>query len=506
MWSIYVTYVALPMFLVAVLISVMTYFTKREDPLYKFYLLICLVTLGWGGFQLLSLASQNYATAEFYFHMIMLFVPFVPVVLLTYVIKFAKIKKLNNIKFFLAICIIPIVSVILNFTNQWHGLFREEFAVLANYPVRELLNVRGPWFWVHVAYSYALTMATILLVASKMGKIPRPQRLPYYVMFVGCATTAAFNAFALFVGGAGPIDVTLWGLTFSLFFFYFAMDTSPSSSFVLARNEVFESLGEHIFVLNTDGKVIDMNDSSVGWMQQHGVPINPNSIKALLASFQEKGAIVSYDDEQLGQELIFPAKEGSLFSSYAIKEQPLKHKKRGRVGTIITFSDVTRISESLRKLQYASTIDSLTGVHNRRSYEEQIEFYSQNNELPLCVIIGDINGLKKVNDSMGHQTGDEVLRTAARILADCAGDKNLTARIGGDEFIVLAPRFSEADAEAFIRSVRASFSRNSDLLHGAGIALGYTFKTDLSQDIDSIIAEADRLMYQDKSNDRRQGR
>ena len=504
--NLYATNVAMPMVLVTFLITAMTFFTKREDPLNKRFLLICLAAFGWCLFQFLSMITYSTYWAEFFFHSIMPFIAFLPVFITMFVARFVGLKKIDNIKFFALISIVPIITVILNFTNSFHGLFRYEFAIIENHPERILENVRGIWFWMHAGYSYVLTVFSMILVIIEMRKVARPYKLPYIAVSLGSLFTVVFNMFALLVGGSGPVDVTIWGLIISMFFFHFAMDTSPTSNYVLARSEVFESLSEHIFVVNVQGEITDMNESAVMWMKQHSIPIKIGTVEALMKGFQAKGALITYDKENQAQEMVFPEKDNALFTSYTIKIQPLRHKKRGKLGTIFTFSNITHISGRIRDLQHISTIDSLTGVHNRRAFDEQIEIYKENKMLPLCVIIGDMNRLKVINDTLGHSKGDDVLRKAAQILADCAGERNFIARLGGDEFVILAPGFDTDAADNLINNIRNAFAKNNTSLHGANIALGYRIKTEPSQNLIDIISEADKDMYLDKRNDRRANR
>ena len=431
------------------------------------------------------------------------FIAFLPVFIVAFVVRFIGWQKIDNMKFYILISIVPIITIILNFTNGFHGLFRYEFEVIQNHPERILENVRGMWFWMHAGYSYVLTMFSMILIFIEMRKIARPYKLPYIAVFLGSLFTVLFNVFALAVSGSGPVDVTIWGLISGMFFFHFAMDTSPTSNYVLARSTVFESLGEHIFVVNMKGEVTDMNESAVNWMKQYQAPIKIGRIENLMQHFRTKGAMITYDENNQEQEMIFSEKDNVLFTSYTIKVEPLRHKKRGRLGAIYTFSNITHISGRIRNLQYISTIDSLTGVHNRRAFDEQIELYNNSGLTPLCVIIGDMNRLKNVNDTFGHSKGDEVLRKAAQILADCAGERNFLARLGGDEFVILAPGFDTDAADTLINSIRESFAKQASGLHGANIALGYRIKTDAKQDLTDIIAEADKDMYLDKRNDRR---
>jgi len=499
----YTLYVSLPLVFISFIVLMLTYFTKKEDPAHRHFYFLCITILLWNILHAAFSASLDMEMIEFFFTAQMLAIPYMPVALLVYVLKFSGFEKAVSFKYIILICILPTITVIMNFTNDFHYLFRINFAVLATTPVRVFINERGPWFWVHSAYSYAAIIASNVIVIYKIRRVVNASRLRYYMILLGSTLTVAANLFVLFVAPSSPIDSTLWGATFGLFFMYFAMDTSPTSNYILARNQVFEAIGEYIFVLNANNGIIDINSPARSWLVRLGINSDPATLDLLLVQLQQKGAVIEKDEDTGHQEIFFLDEENSLFSSYAIKSNYIYGKKKAIVGTIVTFSDMTLIRETLRDLQAVSTIDELTGTYNRRSYERMLAGYDSDNVLPLCIIMGDVNGLKRINDTLGHGMGDDVLRGATRILVECTGEQGAVARIGGDEFAIVIPYFDNAAAEVLIENIKQTFADKADKMYGAGIALGYAIKTEPDQDVDKIRDEADMNMYQDKRNDRR---
>lgn len=499
----YTLFVSLPLVFISSIILILTYLTKKEDPAHKYFNFLCITIFTWNVFHAVFSASLQAHIVEFFFIIQMLAIPYMPVALLMYVLKFSGYDKAVSSKNVIFMCILPTITVIMNFTNDFHHLFRINFAVLETAPVRIFINERGPWFWVHTAYSYIAIAAVILVVIYKMVSIARASRFRYYMILLGSSLSVFSNLFVVFVAPNSPIDSTLWGATFGLFFLYFAMDTSPTSNYILARNQVFDAIGEYIFVLNTKNAITDINRPARNWLSKLGINSDPSTLDMLLELLQEKGATIENDEVAGSGELFFLDEENSLFSSYAIKNNPFYDKKQAVVGNIVTFSDMTAIRETFRSLQAISTIDELTGTYNRRGYAKMLADYKKAGLLPLCIIMGDVNGLKQVNDTLGHSLGDYVLRCAAQILVECAGEQGVVARIGGDEFVVVVPSLDEPAAEELICNIKKAFVSRSDEMHGAGIALGYAIRTEESQELSNIIDEADKRMYQDKRNDRR---
>ena len=109
------------------------------------------------------------------------------------------------------------------------------------------------------------------------------------------------------------------------------------------------------------------------------------------------------------------------------------------LGAIIIFRDITKRKETEDKLRYIGLHDSLTGLNNRTYFEEEIERMEINGIFPVSVLMSDVDGLKQVNDELGHTVGDDLLQKAARILKKSLRGDDIVARIGGDEFVALMP-------------------------------------------------------------------
>jgi PAS domain S-box-containing protein len=102
--------------------------------------------------------------------------------------------------------------------------------------------------------------------------------------------------------------------------------------------------------------------------------------------------------------------------------------------------DITAKKRNMDQVLYLSYHDSLTGLYNRRFYEEELKRLDTRRNLPLSIIMGDVNGLKLINDSFGHETGDLLLKKAAEAIKKGCRADDIIARIGGDEFVILLPQ------------------------------------------------------------------
>ncbi len=152
------------------------------------------------------------------------------------------------------------------------------------------------------------------------------------------------------------------------------------------------------------------------------------------------------------------------------------------------------------QLKYSSTHDPLTGLYNRRYYEEEIKRHSSGRQSPIGAIIMDIDGLKQVNDQMGHATGDDLLKAFATVIQKEFRTSDVVARLGGDEFGVILPLSSINVVKKAVERIQKSVERyntNNDIFV-MSFSVGYSTTENGGTLIETINA-ADGLMYIDKA-------
>ncbi len=171
------------------------------------------------------------------------------------------------------------------------------------------------------------------------------------------------------------------------------------------------------------------------------------------------------------------------------------------IGLIGISRDVTKRRLEEERILYLSTHDAMTGLHNRAYLAEAAVRMDQPERLPLTVVMGDINGLKLINDSLGHARGDRVIAASADILGACLRPGDVVARTGGDEFTALLPNTDDAAAAAFVESIRAACRARAaemDELRFAGLSLGWATKYRPEDSLDEVRKAAEDAMYRRK--------
>ena len=142
--------------------------------------------------------------------------------------------------------------------------------------------------------------------------------------------------------------------------------------------------------------------------------------------------------------------------------------------------------------------DQLTGIYNRRFYEEELKKIDKELNLPIALVMVDVNGLKLINDAFGHQTGDLLLQKIANILSKECNTDGIVSRIGGDEFILLLPRTDTEKVNKLIERISESIAGEKMDNVIISVAIGFAVKHDIGNDMKEVFKEAEDDLYRHK--------
>lgn len=179
---------------------------------------------------------------------------------------------------------------------------------------------------------------------------------------------------------------------------------------------------------------------------------------------------------------------------------------------ILFYTDITKMKEEIEKFQsqilrgdhqvYNLKLycykDKLTGLYNKDFFDAELSRLDTNRQLPICIIIGDLNGLKLINDAFGHHVGDQALRKASQIMKQAFRKEDIIARVGGDEFIALLPKTTEKTAISIVKRMKNAFNEASIDFIKLSMSFGIATKENIDENIFDIMKKSEEKMYFNK--------
>jgi diguanylate cyclase (GGDEF)-like protein/PAS domain S-box-containing protein len=197
-------------------------------------------------------------------------------------------------------------------------------------------------------------------------------------------------------------------------------------------------------------------------------------------------------------------KDGSLVWELA-SISPVCDEKGDIIYFVGVKEDISELKRLQRQLGQMAHSDELTGLPNRALFFdrlEQVMMQARRNESRFALLFADLDGFKAVNDSYGHQSGDELLQAVAHRLTFCVRESNTVARIGGDEFVIILNDLNRREgpsivARKILEAFSAPFVLGSIACH-IGVSIGISIYPDDAADARELIACADLAMYDAK--------
>jgi diguanylate cyclase (GGDEF)-like protein len=431
---------------------------------------------------------------------------------LLFIIRFHYLSSFDRPVFLMAFLVFPLMTL----ANIILGLFEmmgagfginlirvSPYVSAAEYGhLNYVFGNHGPWHYVVNFTNLAIAVGIVIVAVVQHLSIPKIYRAPSEKLMTGTMVVATGSLVQLLMN-VGPREILPFdfGLIFfviSIRFFYSATLGTQGLIFLSqARNDVIQNIDQSILFLNEDQKIIFTNKHAADWLKKlHFTGTDFNSLLECLeetASLSEK-----LHDEEGGTDYHFEPSGKKVI--YNLRMKPILDKKKRQIGMYVVYTDVTENRELIRRLEVGAGRDVLTGLNNRAMMESLKRELDNIENLPLAVIIADLNDLKKTNDGHGHLAGDIMLRVCGEALSEKCPPTAQVGRIGGDEFLILLPKTGKMEAEAIMNSVREYLSGINDYPYRIVMAMGCGVKSSAGENLSKIMEDADKAMYADKKS------
>ncbi len=452
-----------------------------------------------------------------------------------------KYFRFNQIVLF----VIPLLTLILAFTNTNHNLLMINQAFVLKH------NKYGPYFTIHSIYSYGCIILALYYLISFAIKNAGFFSKQAILVIVGSAIPLVINI----LGTVKFMDTSQFDLcisfSFTIFFYWIAIIKYDFLNIVpIALQQVVNHISDGLLVLSKDYLLIDFN-STIETMFSGVLTVNK---KENILEIIKKVNLSEENFKEILRQVISENRTISIekeikvndFDKYFSIDITPMYCKKVYVGTIMLFKDITehkqnitilesknneldhvnaelqaqnkKIQELNIKLKKLSEIDALTGVYNRRFFDEYYEIeitrvlnhiehkQEEKYKMNFCIAILDIDNFKKVNDTYGHMVGDNVLKQFAQVVKTITLPNDIVCRYGGEEFVVIFANTSRKRAIETSQKIREEVEKHQFLFNeeikGAHItaSIGFaSFDDNCGKEKNNVLMIADERLYKAKN-------
>jgi diguanylate cyclase (GGDEF)-like protein len=432
-------------------------------------------------------------------------ISYIPVFWLLFAVRFSGSQGVISKPVLAGLFALSSLTLIFDLTNGLHHFYYRKVSIDAAGPFPMIVLEKGPWYWVNVVYLNLALVAGSYLLAGMFMRSPRSYRKQATLMMIGSALPWLF--FLLYQAGLTPrgLDATPFALAIAgpIFFWgmfrYRVFDVLP-----VAKESVFASMLDGAVVLDGQDRIVDFNPAARRIFGELDRSSAGRPMAEVLAGRPE---ILGLLGPKAREEADLCAGTGEGARHYRVRLSAVLNRWKTPMGKVLIVSDVTERVLMMERLRTLAATDDLTGAANRRHFQEQgrkelsrAKRYGR----PLSLIIIDLDRFKGVNDTRGHEAGDEVLKSVCRTIMAALRDTDDFGRQGGDEFAILLPETSPAQALEVAERLRATVTGTPIRLPDGGeVRVTASFGvsgTDriTTEDLDGLIRDADRAMYEAK--------
>lgn len=435
--------------------------------------------------------------------------PFIPVFWVLLAMQYTGQSPRIPPWFYGVIFVVPVITVMLHFTNAHHHMFYKAMAINHDSPFPVALITKGPWYYVNVAFNNICMIAGNVLFFRMMRRSVGAHRQQAATVFAVSLIPWIGNI--IYQAGLSPygIDLVPFTLAAASPFFAFALFRFRMLDVVpIACGTVFDVMHDPVVLLDKLNRLADFNPAAEGIFRDldaEGIGIR---ISDVLIHDPDLALDLEMND-QLEKEI--QVQSGGNDYNFNIQIIPIETRKKMLVGKLAIFHDVTQQRELMNRLKELAIRDGLTGLYNRRhllelSHDEVLRAKRYGHSISLILI--DLDQFKQINDTYGHLVGDEVLRSAAERLGKGLRSFDIFGRYGGEEFVVVLPETSPDKGCTMAERLR-SLLEDHDITH-SGYVISVTasfgvsgFENDQPDvNLDTLLQLADEALYQAKDQGR----
>ncbi|WKY47623.1 diguanylate cyclase [Eubacteriaceae bacterium ES3] len=430
-------------------------------------------------------------------------IPFIPALWLLTCLLYTEHGKAVKGLGLIVVFLVPVTTFVMRLTNSSYHLYYQSISLrntILGFNALEL--AKGPFYYLYAVYMIAALIISFVLYyryycqflveeKSQVSLLTVTSALPLLAIILNIVCTEmSFDFMAVIL----PVSVLM---TFMSLQFYNFLEIRD-----LGRDFAFEGNLNGLMLLNAQGKVVDFNRKSVDFFNYYDISIKEGDLRTQLDQHPEIYQSIEQKDKS-----IIKLNIGGGERYFSIVSQRLEDKKI--VGRLILIEDITQGEELKKKLIEIANTDELTGLYNRRRFNEcaEISFLRAiRDNKAISVLMMDLDFFKKINDNLGHQAGDQVLREMAQTLKKVFRQSDIIGRIGGEEFSVVMDNTdvyqAYEKAEVFRKRLALRKIIYKDVVIPVTVSVGVAELSSGIQKFDDLLMFADNALYKAKEQGR----
>jgi len=434
---------------------------------------------------------------------------FTPVLWLIFALQYTGSETGKIRSYYPVMFVIPIVTLILLFTNSYHHLYYKSLEIQHTSIFSVAQIERGIASYIFLIYNSLFLLSGDILFFRLM--LHSTGFLRKQTMIIVSASFIPWIGDLLYLMGFSMygIDHTPLFLTAMSPLLLYAMlqlkllDLTP-----IARSIIFNDMRDPVLVFDYKGRLADLNNAAKKFLKNYRfVPEETYDGFAQI----DADHLIRLIHDNIDRQIQFTHRITGETEYYNSHITEISSSSEYTSGNILTLQDVTCEKRMIDKLQSLATTDDLTGINNRRNLMKlfNIEMEkSRRYNRPLSILLMDLDLFKNINDTYGHKMGDVTLQKVAMSLIQELRSQDILARYGGEEFVVILPETDREKtaktAERLRKAIETLKIPCNDQYIRTSISIGtFTFDDkNKNQNIENPFSLADEALYKAKENGR----
>lgn len=476
-------------------------FLKRRNRMSGIFSLICLTIAIYVVGYAFELHSINVEEIKFFLKIEYFGLSFMFALWFMFIYKFYYNRDLS-LKFCMLLFLIPLLTLFFVVTNEYHHFFYIDVsAVHYNGFIIARLK-KGPWYYVHILYSYTLLTAGLIYIYKAWRHSPHQRQTQFLILFFGTLFPGVMELF--YLAGLSPfgLDMTPFSISVLAICYYIVLFRYGFFELdEIIRNVIFSEIREGIIVIDYRKRLLDFNHAAwkvFDWIDAKNIGTDLTHFADAKEIIEQTGSVFEIQVMQKGEPRYYEFRITEIMERNTIQ------------GYVYIMRDITEQKKLIQELENMASYDYLTHLFNRGRFMKEAEteaLRAKRYNHCLSMLMIDIDFFKKINDKYGHLAGDEVLNSIARVCKERIRRTDIIGRYGGEEFAVLLTETDIKDAKIVAEDIRRHIEKMETNYFGnkikVTVSIGISTGNE-SEEIDvlQLINKADIALYDAKNSGR----